>query len=76
MATFVLVIETDNAAFEDALSHEILRIAARAAKLVESGHNARWLRDANGNRCGWFNYPAEQSLATLLDEYATEKDRN
>lgn len=53
--TFLLKIETDNAAFADGnAASEVARILRETATKIESGHTDGKLRDSNGNTVGSF----------------------
>jgi hypothetical protein len=55
--TFVLTIETDNAAFDDSPEYEVARILRKIAERVQAegmplDGKCIAARDTNGNRCG------------------------
>jgi len=52
---FVMEIECDNAAFEEAPGHELARIIETAAVRVREGVHWGKLRDINGNQVGRFD---------------------
>jgi len=54
MATFKLVFEADNAAFDDG-DHEMVRILRDVTERVEVGDYNGIIRDSKGNKVGEFS---------------------
>lgn len=60
---FVLRIEVENAAFDEApREYEVARLLRETADGIEGGFNQMQLVDHNGNRVGWAEFTEEGGL--------------
>mgnify|MGYP000207783470 CR=1 FL=1 len=66
---FVIVIDTENAAFEDR-DAEVARILRDVADRQDEGRDIGTLRDANGNRTGSARYVADSVASVNLNSFA------
>ena len=56
MAKFTIIIDTENAAFEDTPNEELARIIREVAQHLDRGYTSGGVRDVNGNRVGSFEF--------------------